>query len=261
MKSAIKITLTYIALSSVWIIFSDRLINTITSNAAVLTTLASIKGLLFVTITGSILYLQVRKEIRIKNNVIATLDREIEIKEQLIRELHHRIKNNLQAFLGLLNIETENNDGLSEPKNRITNKLLSMVAIFNIVYDMHDLSNISIKKVLEEYKKISSRNLKIGECDERVRYSIETITSCILLTNSVIEAIDRTGTNLTQVELGMPQAGVISIGAGKGHVLDQNMLHEGDREFIEVQLASIDGQIEFEAKEGKVTIRFYDKYK
>ena len=260
MKSAIKISFTYIVLSSIWIIFSDRLINGLTNDALVLTKLASLKGLFFVTVTGIILYLQVRNEIKIKNKIIAKLDEEIKIKRQLIRELHHRIKNNLQAILGLINIEVFNDNDLERFKERITSKIISMVSVFNIVYDMRDLSKISIGVVLKEYVRNSKIKIKIDNIIMEFNYSIETITSCILLVDTIMEACCRIEDNMLQFELSLPEAGRIILKIIKNDLKQKIKISNTDNDFIETQLQSVNGKYILDERNQIINIYFQDKY-
>jgi len=73
-------------------------------------------------------------------------------KEFLIREIHHRVKNNLQIISSLLNLQSA---GISDPKikekyNESIGRIKSMAIIHELLYQSNDLSNIKIKKYLEE---------------------------------------------------------------------------------------------------------------
>ena len=117
MKSAFKITGIYALLAALWIILSDGALAFLLRDPVLISKISSAKGLFFVLVTSLLLYFMIRREMRIKNKVIVQLDRELEIREQLIRELHHRIKNNLQVVLGLMNIETSDGVFSQDAKN------------------------------------------------------------------------------------------------------------------------------------------------
>lgn len=106
MKSAIRITLFYALFSILWIVSSDKVMTTLFKDPQVIGAISSLKGLFYVLVTSTLLYVMVSREVKRKNGIIGDLDKEIHTREQLIRELHHRIKNNLQVMIGLLNIET-----------------------------------------------------------------------------------------------------------------------------------------------------------
>ncbi|NLJ46401.1 MAG: hypothetical protein GX430_07555, partial [Treponema sp.] len=148
MKSAIRITLIYIAVASLWILLSDRAVSLVTDDVGSLTFYSSVKGLFYVTVTGLMLFLMIRKEISVRNDVIRELNRTLEVKGELIHELHHRIGNNIQVILGVLGLETREGDFSAEAKDRIVHRLLAMRSVYDIVYDYEDMREISLRKVL-----------------------------------------------------------------------------------------------------------------
>ncbi len=89
------------------------------------------------------------KEIKIKNEEIkeALFEKEI-----LLKEVHHRVKNNLQIISGLLelqNIKVDNQDikiALEEGKNRIQ----SVALIHKMMYQSETVSKVKMKDYLEE---------------------------------------------------------------------------------------------------------------
>ena len=77
----------------------------------------------------------------------AKLVKTIQEKESLLREIHHRVKNNLQAISGLLDIQAlRSDDPVSEKVIRESqNRILSMAMIHEHLYRHHDLSSINFK--------------------------------------------------------------------------------------------------------------------
>ena len=72
-------------------------------------------------------------------------------KEQLLREIHHRVKNNMQIISSLLNLQTHNIKDknflalITESRNRIN----SMALIHEMLYATTDLSTIKLKDYTE----------------------------------------------------------------------------------------------------------------
>jgi two-component sensor histidine kinase len=72
-------------------------------------------------------------------------------KEQLLREIHHRVKNNLQIISSLLNLQTESTKDkkflslIRESRNRIK----SMALVHEMLYATADLSNIKLKNYIK----------------------------------------------------------------------------------------------------------------
>ena len=189
-SSAFRITLIYVVFALLWILLSDRFISSLTNSVQILTVYSNIKGILFIIITGVLLFLLIQKRINEKNKIITRLDREVEIREQLISELHHRIKNNMQLVLSLINLESIEESGFNIIKDRISNKLLSMMSIFDIVYNLEDMNKISLDLVIKEYVAISIRNLEYLNSKIDAEYSVELITSLMLVIDSLIEIYD-----------------------------------------------------------------------
>lgn len=146
-----------------------------------------IKGLAFVFTTGCLLFYWVNQELKEKNAIIKHLNTEVELREELIRELHHRVKNNLQVILGLVNISTRDLSEYEDIRIKITNKLHALMAIVNTVYDFKDFNNIALNTVLEEYKAVSLWDLEIQVKDNDPKLCIEQMTSLLLLINTILE--------------------------------------------------------------------------
>ncbi|GAA0725807.1 hypothetical protein GCM10009430_32030 [Aquimarina litoralis] len=93
-------------------------------------------------------------EIEIKNqNLIRRgkeLERSIKDKEVLLKEIFHRVKNNLQLVSSMLNLQAENynnymvNDFVSRSQDRI----LSMSLVHQILYKGKDIDNVNFKQYL-----------------------------------------------------------------------------------------------------------------
>lgn len=190
---AMRVALKYAAFASLWIVFSDSAVALISSDLGQMRFYSMSKGLAFVLTTGLLLFFWVRQELREKNGIIAELNREAAVREQLIRELHHRIKNNLQVVMGLVNMSARECDGADEAAARIADKLHSLMAVFNVVYEYPDMRRISFSRVMEEYSRITSRRivLEVGPAD--AGYSVETMTSLLLLVNAMLEDLDGSG--------------------------------------------------------------------
>jgi two-component sensor histidine kinase len=72
-------------------------------------------------------------------------------KEKLLKEIHHRVKNNLQIVSSLLSLQSENVHDkkflglIAESQNRIN----SMAIVHEMLYSSRDLSKISMKEYIE----------------------------------------------------------------------------------------------------------------
>lgn len=97
-------------------------------------------------------------------------------KEQLLKEVHHRVKNNLQIVSSLLNLQSENITDekylglIKESQNRIN----SMALVHEMLYKSKDLSKIELKQYIE--KLCSSVNMSYSSPDKEIifDYAIES---------------------------------------------------------------------------------------
>jgi two-component sensor histidine kinase len=105
-RSALRIVSLYAVFGLVWILLSDQLLTILAPRAEVYRLLQSVKGGGFVVSTGLLLYLLIRSEVQRNARLLAHRD-------ALLKELDHRVKNNLQVVLSLLSIHKRPDEGTS----------------------------------------------------------------------------------------------------------------------------------------------------
>jgi two-component sensor histidine kinase len=92
-------------------------------------------------------------------------------KEHLLKEIHHRVKNNLQIVSSLLNLQSENITDekylglIKESQNRIN----SMALVHEMLYKSKDLSKIELKQYIE--KLCSSVNMSYSSPEKEIVFS------------------------------------------------------------------------------------------
>ena len=77
---ALHITIIYLVFSLLWIFLSDRILLSLTQNLELIALVSNLKGFFFVSISGLIIFMLVSRKISVKNDIIAALDREVEIR-------------------------------------------------------------------------------------------------------------------------------------------------------------------------------------
>ncbi len=192
MNSALRITLIYVVFSSLWILLSDKAVLLISDKPDLMTFYSSVKGLFFVVTTGAFLFALIYREGKVRDGIIRELDKGVEVRNQLIQELHHRIKNNLQAILGLIRIDARNRMTGKEDGIEIEKKLLSMQAVYNVVYDYGDMYSISLSNVLREYAVVGFRPITVTG-DDNTTATIETMVTLLLVIDGIIEKTMKAG--------------------------------------------------------------------
>jgi len=122
------------------------------------------------------------------------IKRSLEEKEVLLREIHHRVKNNMQIVSSLLILQSENieekkyKDVFIESQNRI----LSMALIHEKLYQSRNLAQIDFKEyidgivsnIFESHGKNS--NIRIDNMVENVPIKIDYAIPCGLIINELV---------------------------------------------------------------------------
>ncbi|MCE3294434.1 MAG: hypothetical protein K0R65_148 [Crocinitomicaceae bacterium] len=117
-------------------------------------------------------------------------------KEQLLQEVHHRVKNNLQIISSLLNLQSESVQDakflglIRESKNRIT----SMALIHEMLYATKDLSHINFKEYVEKlyrsiYHTFETSDYKIDFefiMEKEQHFEMDTMIPLGLIFNEII---------------------------------------------------------------------------
>lgn len=117
-------------------------------------------------------------------------------KEQLLKEIHHRVKNNLQIVSSLLNLQSENIldkrylDLIIESRNRIN----SMALVHEMLYSSKDLSKIEIGSYVERLSKGIEHSLSkndscvkfIFNIEEGIHFDIDHMIPLGLILNEII---------------------------------------------------------------------------
>lgn len=138
-------------------------------------------------------------------------------KEMLLKEIHHRVKNNLQTVSSLLSLQSRNIDD-DEVKNLIKssqNRVISMAMVHEMLYMRDDLSKIEYRsyvKELSEYLvrsvKGAQNNVKLNIDIPDIKLRIDTAIPLGLLINEAI-------TNALKYGLTEEEGGIIHIALKK----------------------------------------------
>ncbi len=80
----------------------------------------------------------------------AKIDKLLQQKEMLLREVHHRIKNNMGTIRGLLALQAYSieDEPAVEALNDAQNRVMSMMVIYDKLYRSHDFQSIDVKDYL-----------------------------------------------------------------------------------------------------------------
>jgi PAS domain S-box-containing protein len=99
--------------------------------------------------------LSINRDITQRNLAEQQIKKSLLEKEVLLKEIHHRVKNNLQIISSLMDLQLDAMEGLKDPKalqlfRQSKDRISSMALIHENIYRSHDLSRIDGMKYTEE---------------------------------------------------------------------------------------------------------------
>jgi len=162
--------------------------------------LKKIKGMLETNVTERTLQLsninyQLSKEIEERKRVEDTIKSSLEEKEILLREIHHRVKNNLQIISSLLSLQSNNSndENLHKQFRESQNRIYSMALIHEHLYESENLTKIEFDSyirtlafTLHETYEQKDLNVIINVKIEDIYLGIDVAIPCGLIVNELI---------------------------------------------------------------------------
>lgn len=158
-----------------------------------------ILSLIFIVIR--IIQYRERKQKAIEEALEKTVaERTQEIKKQkeqievLLKEIHHRVKNNLQIINSLINLQScyVNDEQVQEMFKEARNRIITMALIHEKLYESKDLTNINLKQYLSkliDYLKSSyilNKEVAIKTKIEEIKLNIDTVIPLGILINEIV---------------------------------------------------------------------------
>jgi PAS domain S-box-containing protein len=137
----------------------------------------------------------VGRDITEQKKVAAQIQASLEEKEVLLKEIHHRVKNNLQIVCSLLELQSQcSRDAqviamFKESQTRIR----AMSLVHEILYQSNDLGNLNFSEYIQEISLnlcisygYSSKNLQIQSHPETIFINLDTAIQCGLILNELL---------------------------------------------------------------------------
>ncbi len=230
----------------------------------------------FIVILGIVIVLYWLNRTRKRNNQL--LRESLGEKEVLLKEVHHRVKNNFQLISSLLNLQSDMvadkaaQEALSQGKNRIH----SMALVHENLYKTKNLSKIELQHYLGE---LVETIIKSFRKDERaiihhidvgtVRFDVETSIRLGLIVNELVSNsmkyafVDRTSGNIRirLIQQEDNEAYVLTIaddGIGLPEGFDLEKLNSLGLELVQLLVAQMRGKLIYTVEGGtSYTITFW----
>ncbi len=123
-----------------------------------------------------------------------TIENSLKEKEILLKEIHHRVKNNFQRIISLIELQTQpiEDQQILEIFEDLQNRLRTMSLIHELMYSTGDYAGVDVKNYIERLTSYlvktysSSCNVKLNLDLENHSLDLETIIPCGLITNEII---------------------------------------------------------------------------
>lgn len=143
-------------------------------------------------ITG---FIAVKDDITKERKINEKLSHSLKEKEIMLKEIHHRVKNNLQVVISLLSLQANSSDDI-KLKNQLTisqNRVRAMALLHQLLYRANDLAVIEMEdyiialsgQLLASYSDMKD-NIKIKIDAPNINFSIDTAVPFGLLVNELI---------------------------------------------------------------------------
>lgn len=135
---------------------------------------------------------EINEQVREQNVII---EESLGQKEVLLKEIHHRVKNNLQLVSGLMQLQgaQSQDDRIKEIMDEGQNRIRSMSLIHQQLYESENLDEIDFSKYVETLVhdistmlQSEARNVKISISADGVSLNIDTAVPLGLILNEVI---------------------------------------------------------------------------
>lgn len=144
---------------------------------------------------GISLYLQRQKANRLLSTKNAVIEKSLAEKEILLKEIHHRVKNNLQIISSLLNLQSRQIDdpkaleAIREGRNRVA----SMALIHKNLYQEDDLTGVNAADYIDKLTdslmssyQVSDHEVRFEKDIDPVQLDVDVVIPLGLILNEII---------------------------------------------------------------------------
>lgn len=198
--------------------------------------------------------------------------------QKLLVEVHHRIRNNLQLIISLLNIQKklirQDHTTLSALDD-VQNRMLSLSLVYGNVYEESDFTEINTNQYLQDLfteisRKFKNNKISLNLDTNGLSFNLDTIIPLALIIGECISntfkhafSDDQEGTiSISLKELGKDTYELIVSDNGAGCSMDKvTALSSMGQIMINLLVDQLDGSISYEVENGFKTIIVFKKIK
>ena len=160
-------------------------------------------------------FYQAAQDITLRKQAEVEISNNLKEKEMMLKEIHHRVKNNLQVITSLLNLHNKGIDNATvrDSIQDVRNRIYSMALVHEQLYRSEMLANIEISqyiKTLAEHLHqlliINDMNVEMEFHLEPARLSIDKAIPCGIILNELLTNVFKhafTHTKAGRVDVGL----------------------------------------------------------
>ena len=138
---------------------------------------------------------QLTAEIAARTHAEQEITRSLEEKDLLLREIHHRVKNNLQIIASLLNLQSRTiaDPNILEAIKNSQSRIRAMALVHERIYRSHNIAAINLKDYLNyltrqifQFYNVQEHQIGITVVMEEILADIDTVTPLGLIINELV---------------------------------------------------------------------------
>ncbi|RPI37194.1 MAG: PAS domain S-box protein [Methanoregulaceae archaeon] len=138
---------------------------------------------------------QLTAEIAARTHAEQEIVQSLREKDLLLREIHHRVKNNLQIIASLLNLQsrTINDPNVLEAIRNSQSRIRAMALVHERIYRSHSIAEINLKDYLNylikqifQFCNIQQHQIRMEVTMDEIMADIDTITPLGLIINELV---------------------------------------------------------------------------
>lgn len=131
-----------------------------------------------------------RLQIEVKNKT-KDLSKALEVKETLFKELHHRVKNNMQMVVSMLRLQSDDvkDENIKQAFSEAQNRISTMAHLHELLYKQDDITHINtyhyFSLLIDQLTESSPKNIEI-KYDINANLKMEQAIYCGLILNELV---------------------------------------------------------------------------
>lgn len=187
--SSTKIVVIYFVISFIWILLSDRAVIYIFNDISTITMVQTWKGWGFVLVTSLLMFVLFYRDMKVIDHQKKQIKESLVEKESLLKEIHHRVKNNMQVITSLLRLQSrETSDSVDQLVSITSSRIQTMALVHEILYvsdrisviDFNTYTGRLIAEVINKSLKLPV-NLRIDNETQHIEMGMDTAIPCGLV--------------------------------------------------------------------------------